>query len=361
MKRKTIAMTASAGVAAGALGLAPLALPAGAADPELPNVAPKALVASVMRAEEPAMSGKVSVTNNLGLPAIPGMNGASEALTAGSSSLRVWSDGQGRHRASMPSDGGEVTVVDDGNTTWKWNSTEQAVTKYEDKPSGAEQEARPAPNKPDEAARHIIDKLRQSSEVTVDGTTTVAGRDAYELVLTPKPTERTMLREVRVAVGAEHRIPLRVEVNANGSEDAAFRAGFTEINMARPDAELFQFTPPEGAEVKRPEQEADRPKTDKHPKPKVIGSGWDTVLVSRVPEKAMTGEGARDNGESDRSGPMAGGLRGMAEQAGKPVSGSWGRGWVINTGVGSALITEDGRVAAGAVPTQVLTEAIRGS
>ena len=43
---------------------------------------------------------------------------------------------------------------------------------------------------------------------------------------------------------------------------------------------------------------------------------------------------------------------------GTPVSGSWGSGRLITTAVGSAIITDDGRVAAGAVPEQVLTDAL---
>ena len=43
---------------------------------------------------------------------------------------------------------------------------------------------------------------------------------------------------------------------------------------------------------------------------------------------------------------------------GTPVTGSWGSGRLITTAVGSAIVTDDGRVAAGAVPEQVLTEAL---
>ena len=43
---------------------------------------------------------------------------------------------------------------------------------------------------------------------------------------------------------------------------------------------------------------------------------------------------------------------------GTPVSGSWGSGTLIRTAVASAIITADGRIAAGAVPEQVLTDAL---
>ena len=59
----------------------------------------------------------------------------------------------------------------------------------------------------------------------------MAGRDAYELVLTPAPTERTLLREVRVAVDAEKRMPLQLTVLAAGSTEPALQVGFTELNV----------------------------------------------------------------------------------------------------------------------------------
>jgi hypothetical protein len=43
---------------------------------------------------------------------------------------------------------------------------------------------------------------------------------------------------------------------------------------------------------------------------------------------------------------------------GTPVSGTWGSGRLITTAVGSAIVTDDDRIAAGAVPEQVLTEAL---
>jgi hypothetical protein len=43
---------------------------------------------------------------------------------------------------------------------------------------------------------------------------------------------------------------------------------------------------------------------------------------------------------------------------GTPVSGTWGNGRLITTAVATAIVTDDGRIAVGAVPEQVLTEAL---
>ena len=113
----------------------------------------------------------------------------------------------------------------------------------------------------------------------MDGTAEVAGRPAYELVLTPKPTERTLLREVRIAVDAEKRMPLRLTVLANGSADPALQVGFTELAVRPAGPGAVHLHPaagghrrgraaPEGAPGRG------RPAT---PTPTTVGDGWDTV------------------------------------------------------------------------------------
>jgi hypothetical protein len=48
----------------------------------------------------------------------------------------------------------------------------------------------------------------------------------------------------------------------------------------------------------------------------------------------------------------------LLARLGTPVSGAWGSGTMITTKVGTAVITDDGRFAAGAVPEQVLFEGL---
>jgi len=172
----------------------------------------------------------------------------------------------------------------------------------------------------------------------------LAGRDAYELVLTPVPTERTLLREVRVAVDAEKRMPLRLTVLATGSTEPALQVGFTELTFGPQDPALFTFTPPPGATV------TDAPARDAQqarPEATTVGDGWDTVKIMRRPADTIPGTTATPApGAPDLS------------AIGTPVSGTWGSGRLITTAVGSAILTDDGRIAAGAVPEQVLTDAL---
>jgi outer membrane lipoprotein-sorting protein len=330
----------AAGVAvAGAVGLGLLAVPTGAgAQPQLPPVDPEELVSSVLAADPGPLGATAELDNALGLPALPGVPQAAN----GTSTARIWSDGEDRIRVQLPTESGERTLVDDGATFWAWNSEDRTVRRT---PVGAEHRKEAEGADPHTVSAEVLAALRPTSEISVDGTAEVAGRAAYELVLAPASTERTLLREVRVAVDAEHRIPLRLTVLATGSPDPVLQLGFTDITFGPQDPELFTFTPPPGATVEdfqRPERH--KGGHDGDGAPTTVGDGWDTVLITTAP--ADTPEADRPEDAPD-----------LAE-LGTPIAGPWGSGRLISTAVASAIVTDDGRIAAGAVPEPVLSEAL---
>ncbi|MFC4949529.1 LolA family protein [Pseudonocardia sp. GCM10023141] len=343
--------TAAAGIAvAGIVGLGLIAIPAGAgAAPALPPVSAEDLVSSVLAAHPGPFGGTVTITNALGLPALPNLPQAAN----GSSTVRVWSDGDGRGRLQLPTASGEQSFVADGQTLWSWNSDGKKVTKA---PEGKDKIApEAAAANPAEAAVTALGALQATSQIRVDGTAEVAGHAAYELVLAPAPSERTLLREVRIAVDAEKRTPLRLTVLANGSTTPALQIGFTDLTFGAQDPALFTFTPPPGATVEEPKAPAGAPagKPEKvgGAEPTAVGDGWDTVLVAKMPAQDATKSPAPE-------GARPGGAMPNLAALGTPVSGTWGKGTLISTAVGSAIITDDGRIAVGAVPEQVLTEAL---
>lgn len=351
MKPKTRAISiAAAGTALGVAGLGLIAMPAGAGEaPELPPIAADELVRSVLTAEAPAFSGTVEVDNQLGLPAMPGMP------SMDFDSAAVYNDGDGKGRLSVRDGGSEQTIVYNGETVWTYNSAENTASKITVPPEAAEHEAaQPAElADPAKAAEEMLSAVSESSTVSVDGTATVADRPAYELVLTPKPTERTLLREVRIAVDSETWLPLRVSVLSNNTTEPALQVGFSDLNYQAQPAELFQFSPPAGTEVTEQRPDAPAPdKKDMRGDIKTVGDGWDTVFVGTLPQELLAGAPARE-------GQGAQNPRALLEEFSEPVSGEFGTGRVITLNVGSALSTDDGRVAAGAVPQQVLMQALK--
>ena len=360
MKPKTKGITAAVlGTALGAGGLAFVAMPASADDkPALPQVSAEDLVQSVMKAKPGAFDGTVKVSNDLGLPAIGNAVPGASALNM--DSAHIFTDGAGKSRLAVTQGASQETVVHDGTTVWDYSSKSNTATKVtipaevaQQKGAGSDKTADPVA-----ASTELLAKVRESSTVSVDGTATVADRPAYELVLTPKPTERTLLREIRVAVDSQTRMPLRVSVLSNGTSTPALEVAFTEIQFTQQPADLFTFTPPKGAKVEEKTPTIDQQDKDLAEQAKqdvkVVGDGWDTVVTGKIPADALNAapkqQGERRGGTTD---PQA-----LLDRFAKKVSGAWGSGHLVTTKVGSAVLTDDGRFAAGAVPEQVLYEAL---
>lgn len=337
-------------VVAAAVAVGMVVAPTAAAAPPLPPVSPEALVASVITAKPGPLNGTVTVDNELGLPALPD----APQLANGTRTARVWSGGDGKGRVALPSSEGERTLISDGTTRWSYDSTDRTATKAPahpagtgagpDHPGGIDPQTDPSG-----AATQMIADLRKTSTVSVDGTAEVAGRSAYQLVLTPLPTERTLLREVRVAVDAEKRIPLQLTVLTTGQPQPALTIGFSDITFGPQDPSLFTFTPPPGTTVK--EAPAQGQGQGAHPggaQPRVVGDGWDRVVIAQRPTTPPNGQNQ----------PNRPGNAPDLSTLGTPVSGPWGQGRLITTAVATAIVTDDGRIAVGAVPEQVLSEAL---
>jgi outer membrane lipoprotein-sorting protein len=356
--KRTALAVAGAGVLAGVIGLGVLAMPAGADEPPpvLPQISADQLVESVATAKIPALAGKVTASENLGLPI--------KLLPEGTGSASVWSDGQNRYRATLPGRTSEKTFVEDGGTLWSWDSQKNTVSKFTH--GDAVTKEKVAGSDPATLGKDLLNLVRQYSDVKVDGTARVATRPAYELVVTPKPTERTLLREIRVAVDSETRLPLRLQVLANGQSEPALKVEFSELTVGAQNADLFKFTPPQGATVKE-RKEGDNAKSEADMRKgmgdflsnvnlQTIGEGWDTVLAAKLPGD-LNGLLGQVQGQGNGRGKGFD-ANALLKSFAKEVSGTWGTGYVFSTKVGTALVTTDGRVAVGAVPEQVLTEAL---
>lgn len=358
MRPRTKALVAAgSGITVGLAGLALSALPAGADDePVLPQVGAEELVASALAAEAPAFAGVAELKNELGLPAVPG----AEALDF--ETVRVFHDGAESARVQVERQASELTFVKNAEEAWAYDSQERTakgLTWDAADADAARGHAEAELADPSQAAAEIIERLRPTSDIFVDGTAKVADRPAYELVLTPKPSEKTLLREITVAIDAETRIPLRFDVFANGTSDPVLSLGFVELELGAQDADLFEFTPPDGAKVET--TEADDAASELRDaggedaveeRTTTVGDGWDTVVIGEAPAEAPSAG-------SFEGGPQGGqDLSGMLEQIGTPVSGEFGSGTHVQVAVGGAVITDDGRIAAGAVPRQVLVDAL---
>lgn len=344
-----------AAVAAGVvvLGGAGLATTAQAA-PELPARTPEQLLVDLQTPTTTTFSGTVHTTADLGLPSLPTGSGADTSdlvgLADGSNTLRVWSDGTDRSRVSLIGDNTETSVIRNGADVWTYRSEDRSAT-HTTLSDADHQRPSAAPTTPVEAADELLQAVEPSTTVTTTRTSRVAGRDAYELILTPKATEKTLVASATIAIDAETHLPLRVTVTAIGASDPAVEVAFSSIDYAEPDPAVFTFVAPSGTEATEnaaPDKASGHaspaptaPTASPEPaEPTVVGDGWDTVVVGKV-DKLPTDE---------QSAQFLDTL--------PQVSGSWGSGRALEGTLFSAVLTDDGRVAVGAVPVDQLYAAL---
>jgi outer membrane lipoprotein-sorting protein len=325
-----------------------------AADPTLPARSAAQLLVDVQTAELDGLSGTVVVKMDLGLPAINlGGSGNLSSLLAGTHTLRVWYSGPDKARLALLDTLGETDLIANGTDLWTWDSrantaTHQTIPQSDHK-SGTPDVGPTGKLTPQQIADLALAAISPTTEVTTQGTASIAGRDAYELVLSPKDPQ-SLIGSVRIAIDAQAHLPLRVQIFGRTGDTPAVEVGFTQVSFARPDAQEFTFNPPPGAKVTEggtssgggglgfllPDG-AGMPSVAGKGRTAVVGKGWTSVLVYKT--SALAG----DSGNGRERGPQA------IMQALPAVSGSWGSGHLLAGPLFSALLTDDGRLLVGAV------------
>ncbi len=337
---------------------------------QLPERSPEQVLAMVAGSTTRALSGTVAQSSSLGLPALPsGLTvGSTDAATVlglltGSHTARVYVDGPTNVRVQVLEQLAERDVVRHGSDVWTYDSSTGTVT-HLTIPTGspaarvATPSDAPTPAEvptPGELAGRLLAALDPSSQITVGRDTRVAGRSAYDLVLTPR-TADTLVASVAIAVDSGTGVPLRVQVFARGQDTPAFSVGFTSVSFAAPAPALFDFVPPPGAVVHERTLPATGVLADRGsaaastgPRvagagtaatiPTISGSGWATVL--RLPAGTL------------QAGTTVEPLIGQLTHA---VPG----GRALTTSLVSVLITPEGSVLVGAVPIDRLEALAEG-
>ncbi|OEJ25605.1 DUF2092 domain-containing protein [Streptomyces agglomeratus] len=384
---------AVAGVAAATIGLVPAL--ADSSDPDLPKITAQQLIEKIAASDTQRLSGTVKISTDLGIPSLGGIAGSlapeggtggegSAAdpqaklmeLASGTHTLRVAADGPDRQRLSIMGKAAEYSLIHNAGEVWAYDSASNEAF-HAKAPEGAgdsgkgsgkdsgrhEQLPEGLPTTPKGLAEEALKAADETTSVTVDGTAQVAGRDAYQLLIKPKQSGST-IGAIRIAVDAEHGVPLKFTLTPSSGGKAAIDAGFTKVDFGKPSADTFEFSPPKGVKVTEAD-ELDSPEKEfkGHGKDfkgqedlkdfeglNVIGEGWTSVAEISSP-----------GGEAGVKAPEKGELPPEAEQfmdaLGDKVSGEFGSGTVFKTRLVNALMTDDGKVYVGAVTKEALVKA----
>jgi outer membrane lipoprotein-sorting protein len=361
---------------------------AGAGTPNLPPLSPAEVLAKAASAQFVPFSGTVRLTSNLGLPSLGGLGGSSGTVTdllSGVHDANVWVGGPDQVRIALPAPLAETSWIRNGNDVWAWDSSAQQAVHAtlpaghdglpagHDGAGGAADETA-APGVPDPTretpagfAQALLAKVTPTTAVSVDASRFVAGRPAYELVISPRSSTST-IGTASLSIDAATGLPLDVRITPRNSATPAFEFGFTRLGLAAPAASNFSFTPPPGASVVQatdpsallspglsgrfrrqfgPKPGSGAPTPDAGATPPAappvtaIGTGWDTVAVI--------------SGQS-----LPRGVRGFLDGATPVTLGNGSTGRLITTRLVNVLVLDDGRLAVGAVTPEALEHAVAG-
>ncbi|AVT37998.1 sigma-E factor regulatory protein RseB domain-containing protein [Plantactinospora sp. BB1] len=331
---------------------------ASAAEPNLPERSAAQLLVDLQTARLDGLSGTVIKRADLGLPSLPGIGGRGSAeltsLVSGTHTMRVWHAGPDQTRVALLGTLGETDVIRNGKDVWIWDSqanrAEHTTLDGSGRSSGVPGHL---PSTPQEAAEQALAAVDPTTRVSVGRSASIAGRDAYELVLEPRD-DTSLVGQITIAIDAAEHVPLRFQVVPEGTSKPAFEVAFTQVNFERPDPAQFAFNPPPGAEVTEATRPEGRPALPTGvQRPTVVGTGWTSVLVAEVPQLAgfTQGQSGGTRSEGSEAGLLRGLLGGLPE-----VGGEWGSGRLVTGKLFTALLTDDGRVLVGAVKPERLYE-----
>ncbi|GAA3765026.1 outer membrane lipoprotein carrier protein LolA [Microbacterium kribbense] len=329
----------------------------------VPDRTPAQVLALAAGSSVHTFSGTVQQTSDLGLPELPstgpaaGMAGAAGAsgadaaaasaigLLTGTHTARIYADGPAKQRIQVMDALAERDLIRNGTQLWLYDSNKATAT-HLSLPSASAPPQHEIAATPAEVAQRLLKDLTPSTAVTLGEAVSVAGHDAYDLVLTPR-TSGTLIGSVSIAVDAQNGFPLSVAVTARGAQSPALHVAFTHLDYRAPAADLFTFSPPAGTTVTqqklpalpaRPEHGAAGPGhgTDQAHQPTLTGTGWATIVQLRA-----------------GSVPTAVHRMPLLNQLTTPAAS----GRVLSTSLVNVLLTQDGRVFAGSVPVSALEAA----
>jgi len=277
---------------------------------------------------------------------------------SGTQKANVFVDGLTKARVQILDPMSERDLVRNGSDLWYYDAAKQTVTHHALTTAELAMENQGLPadaatlpfdiNSPASVADYFISQATPTTTFTVGRATRVAGEAAYTLTLTPK-TADSLVASVTLAIDAAHGLPLSVTVNAVGQSDPAFQVSFDSIDFSAPSASVFAFTPPAGATVS--DVNAPATKSDENSSE----GSWSAADQAQINELTKQGWSAVAQIPAAQANQVLSAIKSNPLYTDLTHAVSGGR--VFHTALLNVLITDDGRVFAGAVTEAKLLEA----
>ena len=229
-------------------GAAAIAVAAGGGGPTPPSKPLDQAIHDALGAPAPeGITARVTFTNKL-FPSGALLGNAGSALMSGASG-RLWATNDGRGRIELQSDAGDVEIVWNTSTVSVYDASSNTVYRVALQAAaggapGGDSGAAPALSEIDS----LLSKLGAHATISAAQPTDIAGRPAYSVTLSPKH-DGGLLASAELAWDADHGVPLRLAIFAQGASSPVLELAVTQISYGSVPASDVAIQPPTGANV----------------------------------------------------------------------------------------------------------------
>lgn len=318
-------------------------------DTALSVTGPDQLIAQVLGPHIGGYSGRIVAQVDLGLPKTldAALTSAAPAgtLLRGSHTLQYWYGGADRQRIAVVSQTSEQDTFRNGTSVWQWDTTTQIAQHSSLTPSASGvlplRLTTSGALTPPQLAAEVLNLVGPGSDTTLRSGESPTDRSTYELVVHPDSAS-SRIGEVRIEVDGLQAVPVGVQIfSLADDQNPVLDVSFQSIKFAEPANQNFTFTPPVGAKVIAGPAEAPTSPLDAVT---LAGTGWSAVAAY---------------GSSTVTGTLlAKAARSLLGDGAQRVTGTWGKGRLLETPFVNVLVTSKGRVLAGAVTADALYNAV---
>ena len=245
--RRLIILTLA--VLAVAVGGAAIAVAASGGSSPTPPPKPiaQAIHDALAAPDSAGITAKIRFTNRL-FPSGSLLGGNASALMSGATG-RLWLTNDGRGRIELQSDAGDVQVVWNKDKVTAYDASSNTVYTF-NLPASATSSSSQDNSAPPSLTEigDFLSKLGQHADVSGAQPTDIAARPAYNVRISPKH-DGGLLGYAELAWDAQHGVPLRAAIYAQGSSKPVLELAATEVSYGSVPSSAIDVSPPAGAKT----------------------------------------------------------------------------------------------------------------
>ncbi|HLB19115.1 MAG TPA: hypothetical protein VK613_08300 [Gaiellaceae bacterium] len=245
-RRLIVLAVAVLAVAAGGAAIA-VAASGGSGPTPPPKPIAQAIHDALAAPNSAGITAKIRFTNRL-FPSGSLLGGNASALMTGATG-RLWLTNDGRGRVELQSDAGDVQVVWNQNKVTAYDASSNTVYTF-DLPAPTTTSSSQDNGAPPSLTQigDFLTKLGQHADVSGAQPTDIAGQPAYNVKVSPKH-DGGLLGYAELAWDAQHGVPLRVAIYAQGSSQPVLELAATEVSYGSVPSSAVDVAPPAGAKT----------------------------------------------------------------------------------------------------------------